>query len=143
MKSKMLLKIKYYKKQKRNKRINKLVKELMLFDYENNRLSIPNIVVEIEKPKGFFTGKELSPNELIDYMLLPIIELTNIIPEDKTNQVGELANKSFYKYMNIFKPIYKSKAEECIKRKRECFNLFVSVATLIISIISLLINCLF
>lgn len=129
-----------------DKKVRKVMKKYMEYDLKHKKLKFPRFTVHKKCKVGFVT-KKLNDEEIIEYILMPIGEVMEVIPytykdEFIDSDVG--FNKQFHDSINNTKKIYKEKALNYIEESNKniifwvgILTLFFTITGVVISIISL------
>lgn len=123
-------------------KLMKVMKKYMEYDLKNKKLKFPKYTVHI-RCKGGFVTKTLNEEEIINYLLMPIGDLNEIIPYTHKNEFVDSDigfNKQFHDSINNIKKIYKEKALNYIEESNKNIIFWVGILTLIFTIIGVIIS---
>ncbi|EOU1765781.1 TPA: hypothetical protein ACF2DS_001943 [Clostridium perfringens] len=126
-----------------DKKVRKVMKKYMEYDLKNKKLKFPKYTVHIKCVGGGFVTKRLNEEEVINYLLMPIGELTEIIPYTHKNEFIDSDvgfNKQFHDSINNIKLKYKEKALNYIEESNKNIIFWVGILTLIFTITGVIIS---
>lgn len=131
---------------KRNEKIKKLQREIMMYDIEKKYLKVPEMAVYKKYSNGMNGLVCMKSEEVIKYILMPIGDFIDTIPYNNrfVNEDDEVdLNKQFHEYRNKINKTYREKAEQelnkIISEDSRKWAIVAALGTIVSIIISLLI----
>lgn len=134
---------KIQKKQlKRDAEINNVMRELMIADINAKKLKLPECAVHIKAQQGVYALANLNQRDVLEYILMPIGELFEIIPYDYTDELdgGQPLNKNFHNCINKIKKTYRNKSIDYLEFYKAKKRDLIGIATLIGTVIGVCIS---
>ncbi|HAT4175266.1 hypothetical protein [Clostridium perfringens] len=125
-----------------DKKIKKIMRKYIEYDLKHKKLKFPRFTVH-KKCKGGFVTKNLNDEEIIEYLLMPIGEVMEVIPYSYRDEIIDCDvdfNKQFHDSINNTKKIYKEKALNYIEESNKNIIFWVGILTLIFTITGVIIS---
>ncbi len=125
---------------KKDKKIQDVIQEFLKYDLKTKRLKLSGFTVYLKCANGGYVLSTLSELDVINYILMPIGEVLEIIPYEHIDELDLDLNKSFHDYISGVKKSYRAKAITYLDERKEKRRDRIAILTLIVTIIGLFVT---